>query len=268
MPTIDRKADSVQPEIKERIKAVLRDIRSNDDPALSPERRAAIKHLLAHASPAMIAAAEQELVAEGFTIQDLTTACDAHLELFREAAGEQSFDLPPDHPISRFEEDHRVIFETLAALRAAIAQARDKTDRASAASDIEQITRFVDLLLAAENHNVRQENTLFPMLERYGIEQPPAIMWQEHLEMREQKKRLVAVLGETANLQELVQKLDAAAVLLSEQFAMHSQKERRILYPAAIELFSAEEWNDIRLECDSLGYFTDTPVAETERRNL
>jgi len=49
---------------------------------------------------------------------------------------------------------------------------------------------------------------------------------------------------------------------------MHSQKERRILYPAAIELFSAEEWNDIRLECDSLGYFTDTPVAETERRNL
>lgn len=268
MHTIDRQADSVQPEIKERIKAVLRDVRSNDDRALAPEKRAAIKHLLAHASPAMIAAAEQELVAEGFTIQDLTSACDVHLELFREAAGEQSFELPPDHPISRFDEDHRVILETLAALRAAIAKARNKTDMVAASADVAEMTRCVDLLLAAENHNVRQENTLFPMLERYGIEQPPAIMWQEHLQMRELKKRLVAVLEETVNLKELVQKMDAAAILLSEQFAMHSQKERRILYPTAIELFSAGEWNDIRLECDNLGYFTPMLVRETERRTL
>jgi hypothetical protein len=245
-------------DIKERIKTVLRDVRTQDDARMPPEKRQAIKHLLAHASPAMIAAAEQELVAEGFTIQDLTSACDVHLELFREAAAESSLDLPEDHPLSRFEHDHRVILRTLEKLREAIALARTRENLQEASGDRDTMRKCVDLLLAAENHNVRQENTLFPMLERYGIEQPPAIMWQEHTDMREDKKRLVAIVEEDGDLSVHLEKLDQLAILLTEKFAMHSQKEQRILYPAAVELFSESEWQDIKEECDNLGYFTDT----------
>lgn len=262
----------------ERLKSVLHEVRGSEPgagplqgagggaasgvgaavgPVLSPERRAAIKHLLSHASPAMIAQAEQELRSEGVTIEELSAACEVHLELFREAAGEQRLDLPPDHPLSRFEQDHEVIFAALDELRSAAARARSKASLAEASGEIEEMRRCVELLLAAENHNVRQENTLFPMLERYGIEQPPAIMWQEHMEMREDKRRIAEALEAVPGVRDLADRIQDLAVALSEAFASHSRKERQILYPAALELFSAEDWRDIKEECDSLGYFTD-----------
>jgi len=247
-------------EIRERLKRVLREVRGGEGASggtsLTPEKRQAVKHLLAHASPVMIAQAEQELVAEGFTIQDLTSACDVHLELFREAASETRFDLPQDHPISQFEIDHEVIFDALARLRAAVTRARTKPSLGAAAPEIADMKGCAELLLAAENHNVRQENTLFPMLERYGIEQPPAIMWQEHADMREDKKLLAQALGEATSLDDLVDSVEGLAVQLAEEFALHSRKERQILYPAALELFTPEDWRDIKEECDNLGYFT------------
>ncbi len=251
-------------DLKEQIKQVLREVRtsrevrSSKDVGSTPVQHIRIKQLLSHATPAMIAQAEQELVSEGFTQADLTSACDAHLELFREAAGEHTFDLPADHPISHFETDHRVILQTLADLRAAIASARDKNSLQAAAGELIEMQRCADLLLAAENHNVRQENTLFPILERHGIEQPPAIMWQEHTDMRRDKKNLVFILSTVAEIEEMLKRLDAAAIVFTEKFAAHTQKETRILYPASLELFSEEEWRDIKEECDNLGYFTET----------
>ena len=238
------------------IKAALREVRSSEDARANPVQHIRIKQLMSRATPAMIAQAEQELVAEGFSQRDLVSACDAHLELFREAAGESSFDLPPNHPLTHFELDHRVIMQALADLRSSIASAREKAGPAD--EEMWEIRRAIDLLHKAENHNVRQENTLFPILERHGIEQPPAIMWEEHTDMRNDKKIMSAVLEDDLPLPEKLDRLDAMAVLFTEKFAQHTQKETRILYPASLELFSEEEWSDITEECDNLGYFTDT----------
>ncbi len=249
-------AEATQREAMERLKRVLREVRGEGDAAgLTPERRQAVKHLLSHASPTMIAQAEQELAGEGFTIEDLASACEVHLELFREAAERLRFDLPQGHPITQFELDHAAIFEALDRLRTAIGRSRSKASVASASGEIAEMERCVELLLAAENHNVRQENTLFPMLERYGIEQPPAIMWQEHTEMREVKKALEQALGERESIKRLVERVEPLAIRLAEEFALHSRKESQILYPAALELFSPEDWREIKDECDKLGYF-------------
>ncbi len=238
------------------IKAVLREVRSSQDAHANPVQHIRIKQLMSRATPAMIAQAEQELVAEGFSQRDLVSACDAHLELFREAAAESSFNLPPNHPLTHFELDHRVIMRTLAELRSAVASARKNGGAAD--EEMAAIRRAIDILHKAENHNVRQENTLFPILERHGIEQPPAIMWEEHTDMRNDKKIMSALLEDDLEVSEKLDRIDAMAVLFTEKFAQHTQKETQILYPASLELFSEEEWADITEECDNLGYFTDT----------
>jgi DUF438 domain-containing protein len=249
-------------EIKERIKEVFREVRTAHDARATPLQHMKIKQLLSRATPAMIAQAEQELVGEGFSQQDLSSACDVHLELFREATEEHAFDLPPDHPIAQFERDHRVIMQALADLRAAVAAARDKENADEAEADFAGIRKAVELLHRAENHNIRQENTLFPVLERHGIEQPPAIMWAEHTDMRNDKKVISSILSGELDLQTKLNRLDSAAVSFTEKFANHTQKEMRILYPASLQLFSEEEWREIKEECDNLGYFTDTIGAK------
>jgi len=72
------------------------------------------------------------------------------------------------------------------------------------------------------------------------------------------KQLMSAVLEGDLALSEKLDRLDAMAVLFTEKFAQHTQKETQILYPASLELFSDEEWSDITEECDNLGYFTDT----------
>jgi len=103
---------------------------------------------------------------KGRSTQTPDTAPDGLKEeikrVLREAAGETSFHLPPDHPISRYKSDHRIIMQTLAELRAAIAEGRGRGSIQAAAEEIVEMQRCVDLLHAAENHNVRQENTCSP----------------------------------------------------------------------------------------------------------
>lgn len=239
----------------ESIKTAFRELGGTHEATV--EQRTALKRLLAQASPLDVAQAEQELANEGVTLRQLSSACDVHLELFREAAAARRFELPASHPISHFEEDHRVILAALGELRAAIGDARARRTPEAAEDELRIVKRSIDLLLAAENHNVRQENTLFPMLERHGIERPPAIMWQEHTEMRDDKKRLAALYAECGEWSSFLDRMDALAIEFTEKFASHTQKEQTILYPAALELFSSEEWNDIQAECDELGYFTD-----------
>ncbi len=243
--------------IKEGLKALLKRIQSGTSQEELERARAEFKGLLSKATPLMIAQAEQELIAEGFTQQDLVSACDVHLELFRNTIEQNELSVPEGHPIARFQEDHRIILTLMDELRTVSRELKKKGSYENASRELERLADLIEKLLEAENHNVRQENTLFPLLERHGLEQPPAIMWMEHTEMKEQKKKLKKLL-EQRNEMDFSTFADLFlqnSILLQEQFANHTLKEKNILYQAALEVLTEEEWKDIKEECDALGYF-------------
>jgi len=243
---------------KDELKNLLKKIKGeeSDSREISDARRE-FKEVLAGATPMMIALAEQELVQEGFTQDDLVTACDIHLELFKDSIEKPDLEVPADHPIARFQEDHRVILHLMEELRETVLKAKSRGSLEAARDELARIERLTDDLLEAENHNVRQENTLFPILERHGLEQPPAIMWMEHTEMKQEKKKIKSLLNEreTKDFTTLIKLLEAMSIMLIEKFASHTQKEQNILYVTALEVITDEEWNDIKKECDNLGYF-------------
>lgn len=243
---------------KEELKKLLKKIKGkeSDSRAISDARRE-FKEVLARATPMMIALAEQELVQEGFSQDDLVTACDIHLELFKDSIEKPDLEVPADHPIARFQEDHRVILRMMEELRETVLKAKSRGSLEAARAEMESIEELIGDLLEAENHNVRQENTLFPILERHGLEQPPAIMWLEHTEMKQQKKKILSLITEreTKDFTTLINLLEAMSIMLIEKFAAHTQKEQNILYVTALEVITEEEWNDIKEECDNLGYF-------------
>ncbi len=247
-------------ELKESLKDLLRTMKGETDPESLEKTRRDFKGLLSRATPLAIAQAEQELVGEGFTQNDLVSACDVHLELFRDSFAESEIQVPADHPVARFQKDHRIILALMEDLRNTLKAARAAGSREAAGTELEKAGMLIEKLLDAENHNVRQENTLFPLLERHGLEQPPAIMWMEHTEMKEDKKRvrlLLSKAGET-DFGTLMDLLDGVSLRLLEKFAAHTLKEKNILYAAALDVLSEDEWKDIREECDNLGYFAES----------
>lgn len=254
---LSEKAVFMSDEAKNKIKELLKKVSSQTSPEEMAVLKRDFKETIKDANPLVIAMAEAEMIKEGGTIEDLMKACDVHLELFKDVIRNPNLKVPDGHPIKSFQEDHRNILAIMEKLIDEIKTAKKVGNYEDAKTEVRMIQLLMAKLMEAENHNVRQENTLFPVLERHGIEQPPAIMWHDHTEMKEHKKNMLRISQNFAasNFMEMLDKLAPMSVLLLEKFGSHTQKEENILYVTALNVITAQEWKDIREECDNLGYF-------------
>ncbi|MDO8491755.1 MAG: hemerythrin domain-containing protein, partial [Dehalococcoidia bacterium] len=114
-----------------------------------------------------------------------------------------------------------------------------------------------------ESHHQREEQALFPRLEKAGVTGPPRVMRLEHEELRARKHRLAELLLE---VEEMDFKKWSAGVIeagdyIAESLAAHIGKEDNVLYPMAMRVFQPEEWAKVQQEFDRIGYCPFTPKA-------
>ncbi len=81
--------------------------------------------------------------------------------------------------------------ERLVAIAGALTGARDQW---IASPHKEEIGHLVDHLVESESHYVREENVLFPIIEKHGISGPTRMMWMEHDDIRKLKKELSSII--------------------------------------------------------------------------
>lgn len=245
--------ENMKNEVKELIKA-LKSAEKRDDFEKVKEQ---FKTVIGSADPVAIALAENELAREGFSMEDMMSACDIHLMLFKESIDNSKIKVEESHPLNQFMKEHKWILGLMERLKDEARGSRSEDGLTISSSRINILEKIAGKLMETENHNVRQENTLFPVLEKHGIEQPPAVMWAEHSEMKEQKKEIINLIRDCKKLmkEEFSNKLERMAAALMEKFSMHSRKEQHILYVTALEVITENEWKEIKEECDNLGYF-------------
>ena len=243
--------DGVPPqEVKEKFKQILKDTSSED-----------------------VAKIEQELVKEGMPREELQRLCDVHLAVFGEQLEKQELQTPPGHPISILMEEHKILTqraERLGILAKMIEEACDVVYVGDLLTEVQGIVKdFVD----AEKHYLREENVLFPMLEKHGITEPPAIMWMEHNQIRDIKKRLRSLVENwnAISFYDFKTQLGEVAKPLCSILPSHFFKENNILFPAALQVVTSEEWEEARKEFDEIGYCCFTPshvtvALQTEKR--
>ncbi len=244
-------ANSIKEQIKGLMKALFEEGKDVE------EVKEKFKEIVSKANPVIIAIVEAELTKEGYSINDLMKACDVHLELFKDQLMSSRRRIPKTHPLWRFIKDHDAMmfwFEQ------GLQISRELKNRAGYEDAGDLITKLNDImkhLRESENHDVRQENTLFPVLEKYGVEEPPAIMWDEHSKMKDKRRKIEELLKKIPNVpyDEFADYLQGAFTYLVEVFVKHTQKEQEILYNVALDVLSDKDWEDIQRESDKLGYF-------------
>jgi DUF438 domain-containing protein len=102
----------------------------------------------------------------------------------------------------------------------------------------------------------REENVLFPVLEKHGITEPPVIMWTEHNQLRETKRRLKSLVesSETMSFPEFKKQLGSLAGALTVALSSHIFKENNILFPTALSVVTEQERVDVKGGFDEIGY--------------
>ncbi|NPV01806.1 MAG: DUF438 domain-containing protein [Brevinematales bacterium] len=240
------------------LKELFRSLKDESDHKKALYLRKEFKEFLAQCDARDISDAEKELAKEGFTLKDFRSGCDVHLELMRESLGQQGSAIPEGHPLYRFHTEHGVISCWIEELLGAIRGAEGAETFGAAGAGLETVKKLAAKLRDSENHSVRQENALFPLLEQRGITEPPRVMWGEHKEMKEMKTSIETALNTITaeNYQIVLSKMEETALLLAEYFAAHTRKEETILYPIAMKSFTGTDWNDFKSACDELGYFS------------
>ncbi|RLD54434.1 MAG: hypothetical protein DRJ01_18030 [Bacteroidetes bacterium] len=103
-------------------------------------------------------------------------------------------------------------------------------------------------------HYLRKENQLFPFLEKRGFNHPSSIMWSLHDEIRKLAKDFSKVVankdGKSANL--------ALPALIREADEMII-KEERVLLPTATRLLTSDDWKELRVGEDEIGWIIPEP---------
>lgn len=197
-----------------------------------------------------IAQAQQEAMEEGIPRESVQKLSDVHLDMFVDEARERRVKLAPGHPISIMYDEHDTLLEALRTARATLLPTDGTTP--SAAEAVQAITTAMPVFEGAERNFVKQENAFFPVVEKHGVTQPPAIMWSEHDMLREIFKAL-ANMGPGDQPQAGRQLLQAEELMIG-----HVHKEESILFDMALRMFSEEEWAAIRRDFDDLGYLHDS----------
>lgn len=206
-------------------------------------------------TPVEIAQVEQKLVEEGMPPESIQLMCNIHLDVFKEALDEDSLHVDSWHPLHILIEEHRDILNRTKKLR-------DLTGKIIARNydgeDIRRLQSSIQYLDSLEAYFSKEENVLFPYLERHGLVQPPAIMWKEHDEVRNLRKKMKIEYENLKNGDP--NKVNELAITISELFINHIYKEHKILFPSALKLLSKNEWESIRVEFDEIGYFSFEPM--------
>ncbi|MEK7154476.1 MAG: hemerythrin domain-containing protein [Patescibacteria group bacterium] len=113
---------------------------------------------------------------------------------------------------------------------------------------VEEFLRFTEIF--AEPHHQKEEQVLFPALERKGIPNeggPIGMMLMEHTAKRDYLAKMREAIKEN-NENKLKENTQAMISLLRD----HIYKEENILYPCAQDALTEEELANLALQCKKL----------------
>lgn len=247
---------------KAQFKQLLRELKTGE---ISQETKNKARKLLETVDADTLGRLEQELIREGISHDEIRKSlCDVHLDIMRESLVAQKHEAPPGHPVNTFMEEHKVILRNLAELRAIVESLKDKDSFADLGDELERLKDISHHLVEAESHHRREEEVLFPVLERHDVVEPPQIMKAEHVELRQKKKELYEAShgAEKYPFNEFKSRVIDAGEFLTQELEGHIFKEDNILYQIALQVLSDGEWAEVKRACDRIGYCCFTPGQE------
>jgi len=254
------KTSNDQEDKKAALKKLIKELHEGADPE---SLKGQFKEVAGDIDATVIGKLEEEMIKEGMPREEVHRLCDVHLAVFKESLDKEKTAAPPGHPIHILMEEHKMILKFAEELKCVTDSLMDAKDLAPVGQKMKELQSAVKPFKDSASHYVREENVLFPYLEKHGVTEPPAVMWMDHNKIREIEKRLYALLDaqNTADGGDSLKQIKEIGTGLSQMLSNHFYKENNILFQMALKVIPQDEWPDIKQQFDELGYCPFTPDA-------
>lgn len=250
---------------KERLEGMVQSSKSGD---ISETTKARAKELFQAGDANSIGEMEQELINQGISRETIRSSlCDIHLEILRDKLVDQKVEVESPHPVHSFMEEHKVILESLNALKTTLDRLGKAKSFKEFGSGLEKLRDAAHQLVEAESHHQREEESLFPKLEDHDITEPVTVMKSDHVAFRKRKQALyqLAHNPEDHDFESFKTRCAEWGEYLVEELESHIFKEDNIIYQVALQTLSEKEWEVVKRECDKIGYCCFTPQDQIKK---
>ncbi|MEG3310508.1 DUF438 domain-containing protein [Streptococcus sp. SS-4456] len=204
---------------------------------------------------------EHELMSSdtGITFEDVMSLCNIHANLFKGAIADvEVADMDQEgHPVYVFKQENLALRAALLRIRRIIDQYEQTEDAELKDQLLQGLTRQFDLLGQFENHYTRKEKIFFPIMERYGHDAPPKVMWGVDDEIRD----LFKTARKTLATGDIVA-TKAHFETFVKEFEEMVFKEEAILLMILLETFTQDDWLQVAEDSDAYGYAIVKPTAK------
>ncbi len=115
----------------------------------------------------------------GITFEDVMELCNVHANLFKNAVVgvEVAETEHPGHPVRIFKDENLALRAALIRVGRLLDSYADNEDEQSRLEISKGLQRQMDLLGQFNHHYQRKEELFFPIMEAYGHDAPPKVMW-------------------------------------------------------------------------------------------
>ncbi|NLL81039.1 MAG: DUF438 domain-containing protein [Tissierellia bacterium] len=245
---------------QEGLKQVIRDLHAGKS---VEEVKDKFADIIAGVSPKEISEMEVALVKEGLPIEEIQHLCNVHAEVFKGTLEDIHHpDQIPGHPVHTFKRENEALNKLI---DDEINKALEDFKVNDSKENLNILIEKINLLLDIDKHYSRKENLIFPYLESYDITAPPKVMWGKDDEIREQIKEVKrSLIDYQGDKDQVVEKIQAATYEVKEMIF----KEESILFPMALETLTEDEWINIYMESDEIGYTLVGPEKSWELKRV
>ena len=206
---------------------------------------------------------EHELMAseEGVTFEDVMSLCNVHANLFKGAIADvEVADADQEgHPVYVFKQENLALRSAILRIRRIIENISKPENEEFKSDLVNGLKHQMSLLGQFHNHYTRKEKLFFPIMERYGHDSPPKVMWGVDDDIR--KLFRVAEAKLKALPESTLEEFSKAFEAFSEEFEAMIFKEEAILLMILLETFTQDDWLSIAEESDAYGYAIIKPTA-------
>lgn len=241
--------------------SILKRLNAGEDPG---RVKAEAKEFLTTIGADDLAIAEQNLMEEGLSVEDVQGLCPIHLEVLGEQLQQLRAGLPQGHVVSTLIHEHDAILGFLDMLQQVNETIQGMSEYPGLTPEFQKLRHIAEHLVETERHHQREEDVLFPELEKRGMQGPPMVMREEHRQLRPRKRQLKELVesADVHGFEDFKRRLNALTGFIVPTLREHIYKENNILYPAALQVIEdAAVWQRLKSGCDAIGYCCFTPEA-------
>ena len=199
----------------------------------------------------------QNLLKKETLVQGVIRLCSNYITLIDDQTALIRAHLPAGHVIKTLIDEHETFLCFLDDLDFVNQSIQRMDDYLPSREEYRRLNHIAEQLIGADLHHKREEDILFPELEKRGLNAPLAAIRKEHEEITRYKNRLLYLARNAADMDfpSFTAQLNEVIYSLVPMFRGHILKVNNILFPIALNVIDDNDvWLRLKIDCDRVGY--------------